>query len=301
MALDLDFKIDKNQDCGKLKFTDITCEYNALKPAQCCDGYGVDGNIEKYDVAYTRFNWVTPTGLPFTKVDLGFVPGKPARASFDVTGGTSGVIIVCLGGKEIGKAIYVTDLDDMIEAIVVDINSKSEQTGWRANFLGSTITVLHTTNDITYNDLGLEVFVTDTMTVTVNEALTAGADDGTDSVYITMQSLYGSAPCPNNLYYFESGIHSVSYIVYDSLDNEVARKTLKVFIDCEIISGLRKLTELLMACSCSCGNEVLAKRILLLRSRYDAICAMFSKGEYECINQEVMDLLEDIKSACLDC
>jgi hypothetical protein len=301
MSLDVNFKIETNQDCGKLKFTDTTCEYNPLKPAHCCDGYGVDDNINKWEIGSTAFNWITPTGTVFTKRDLGFTPGVSAKASFEVTGGTDGVLIVCVGGKEVGKAIFVTDIDTTVEALVVDINSKSEQTGWKAIFVGSVITVINTSTDIEFNGLSLEVYVTDTMTVTINEALTAGGDDEDDSHYITMRALYGGLPCPTDQIKFESGIHTVVYIIYNGAGEEVARKTLKVFVDCEIINGLRKLTELLMANDCSCGNGTLAKRIMLLRARYDAICAMFSKKEYDCINEEVLDLLEDIKSACTDC
>jgi len=301
MSLKVNFKIENNQDCGKLKFTDITCSYNPLLPATCCDGYGVDENINKWEVGSTRFNWITPSGNTFTAVDLGFVPGISAKASFDVTGGTDGVVVVCVGGKEVGKAIFVTDIATLVEALVVDINSKNELTGWKAIFTGTVITVVNNSTGTEYNGLSLEVYVTDSMTVSVIDSTTSGGNDEDDSHYITMQNLYGSTTCPADENKFEAGIHTVVYVVYNSAEEEVSRQTLKVFIDCEVLNGLRSLTEYLMAQNCSCGNGVLGQRILLLRARYDAIKAMFCKGDYDCINEEMIELLDDINGACLDC
>lgn len=300
MSLDLSFKIEKNNDCGKLKFTDTTCSYDPSNQASCCSGYGVDGNSQKWEVISTDFNWAMPSGVAFTRVDLGFVPGHSAKASFDVTGGTDGVIVVCVGGKEVGKGIFVTDIATMVESIVNDINSKSNQTGWRALYSGVTITVYSIDYGTEYNALALEVYVTDSMTVTVNEATTAGANDSDDEHYISVQNLYGNATVPENMWYFENGIHIVTYITYDNAGDEIARKKLHVLIDCEIINGLNQLVEMLMH-SCSCGTAELAERISLLKARYEAIKTMFNNGEFSCVNKEVENLIEDIRNACLDC
>jgi hypothetical protein len=301
MSLNVNFKIETNQDCGKLKFTDTTCEYDPIHPAVCRDGYGVDTNINKWEVDTTKFNWITPSGTTFTKVDLGFVPGVAAKASFDITGGTDGVVIICVGGKEVGKAIFVTTIAAMVESLVVDINTRNPETGWKAIFAGTVITLVSTSTGTEFNGLSVQAYVTDSMTVTVTDIVTVGGDDGNDYFYITMLALYGGVSSSTNLAKFEPGIHTAVYIVYNSIGEEVSRKSLKVFIDCEIINGIRRLTELLMSGNCSCGNGTLAKKLLLLKSRYDALCSMFSKGEYDCINEEVEDLLEDVKSACLDC
>lgn len=302
MALELDFKIDKNTTCSKLKLTDITCEYNTGELCECETGYGFLSNIRKNEIGSTCFNWILPNYQSLMNVDLGWVPGLPAYATFSIDAGIEGVIVVCIGGKEVGKAIYSDGLDKLAEAVALNINVNSEYTGWKAYVTNdTTVTVYNTCTSTQYNGLSLEVLVTDSIGVTVNEALTLGANGEDDSIYISYLDLYPGFCEPNVVPKFEDGVHQITYIVKDSQGEEVARESKNILVDCEMVNCLRNLTKLYMSKNCKCSVDNLSKKVVSLRARLDEIRVMFSEGEVKCVNDSVKEFLEDCHNACLDC
>jgi hypothetical protein len=304
MTLNLNFNIKSAECCNELLFTDTTCVFNPHKPALCCDGYGSEGNIEKYEIGSTRFNWALPDGQYFTNIDVAWVPGVPARASFTINSATAGVIIVCVGGNQIGKEIFVDTVAKLRDALVVDINSKTEQTGWYAkvtNFLTHQITLYNVSNGLEYNDLSLQLFTTDDLVATVIDAETFGGNDGTNGRVFTMFDLIAANCATEGSTDFPDGIHRVDYIVFDSEGDEVSRVTKAVFIDCKVLSMLRALAKLVISNDCKCNANGLSKKLIYYRARYDAAKVMFNEGDYDCANEEIQQLLEDLKNVCLDC
>ena len=305
MALDLNFKIETTECCNELIFTDTTCSYDALKPALCCDGYGVNGNPNKEDISYTRFNWATPDNVPYTNLDLSFVPNVGARVSFTINSGTTGVLVICLGGKQIGKALFVSTLELLTQSLVDNINSLTNQTGWYAKITNETtneITIIHTCRGTEFNSLLLSIYVNGDISVTIPNDLTSGGDDGNDSISITMLDLI-EPQCASDTIAppFQDGVHRVDYFVYDTNNEEVARKTKFVLIDCQIVSMLRALTRLLLSNDCKCNKSGLSKKTLMFKARWEAIKISFCEGDYKCVNREVKELLEDLQNVCLDC
>jgi hypothetical protein len=305
MAIDLDFKIETTECCDEVIFTDTTCSFDASKPALCCDGYGANGNPDKTDISYTRFNWATPDNVAYTNVDLGFVPNVGARVLFTIDSGTTGVLVVCIGGKQIGKAVFVDTLVLLTQSLVDNINSLTDETGWYAkitNEVTNEITIINTCRGIEYNGLLLNVFINGDIFVTIPTELTAGGDDKEDSISITMLNfLKPECASFNTLPPFQDGVHRIDYFIYDFNNEEVARKTKYVLIDCQVLSMLRALTRLLLSNDCNCNKTGLSKKTLLFKARYEAIKISFCEGDYKCANREVKELLEDMQNVCLDC
>jgi hypothetical protein len=304
MGLELNFNIKSAECCNELLFTDTTCVYDSNKPANCCDGYGVEDNITKYQIGGTRFNWQLPDGQVFTNINVGWVPGLGARASFTIDSATAGVIVVCVGGKQLGKEVYVDDLSMLAQALVDDINSNTDSTGWYAMITDDAtnqITLYSVSTGVENNDLGVDLYVTDDLTVTLIDALTLGANDGSDSYTFTMFDLI-SANCDSEVSTdFPDGIHRVDYIVYNLENVEVSRVVKHVFVDCKLLSMLRALAKLVISNDCKCNSAGLSKKLILFRARYDAAKIMFSEGDYKCANEEIQQLLEDLENVCLDC
>ena len=132
MDFNLSFNISESNDCRSATLCDTTCLINHYDKFTCCDGYGVEGNISREDIAYTRFHWKFPNGNEFLNVDMNWVPGTRAKGIFDIPSGTNGVIVVDIDSLVIGQTVFITDIATTRATLIQSINSIASQTGWQA-------------------------------------------------------------------------------------------------------------------------------------------------------------------------
>lgn len=310
MALEIDFKIETTNCCNEVIFTDTTCRYDSSRPAFCCDGYGSDGNIDQTSISYTRFNWALPNNSAYTNIDLGWKPNVGAMTKFTIDSGTNGVIVVCIGGVQIGKEIFVDTIAKLRDALVLAINLNTATTGWYAvatNFLTNEITIYNVSRSTEFNGLGLTLYVNGDLVVTIpvvptDYNTTSGGDDLSDSLSITMLDLIGPECASDTVAPpFPDGVHRVDYFLYDSVGEEITRKTKYVLLDCNVVSMLKALARLVISNDCKCNVNSLSRKLILFRARYDAALSMFEECDFKCANKEIQQLLEDLKNVCLDC
>lgn len=303
MSFNLDIDLAIGSCCDQVEFCDTTCIFDPAAPINCCDGYGVDSNTTRYDVGSTAFHWVFPDGTIYQNVDVGYVPPRSARNSFTVTAGTEGGIYVKVNGVALGGALYSTNLVDMLNDLVVQINGASSVSGWVATYDSSTgvITVTSTTPGTLYNNLIVDVFVSGDITVTQTTQYTA---DGTltedDNCYTFNISDLAGSTCPDGYPKFPDGVHSMTYIIYDNDGEEISRVTKQFFFDCNVKACYKKLL-LTIAHDCSCKDDNTAWKIAEIRNKIDAANEMFCEGDYDCANDFILEAGRMCKDFCLDC
>jgi hypothetical protein len=306
MALELDFEICPTECCDQIQFCDITCEYNPLKPADCCDGYGVNGNFEKRNIAYTRFNWKMPDMTTFTNVDVQWQPAVPACMSITFTGGTTGSAVVIIDNEFIGAATFLTTLEEMVSALVNDINSLSEQHGWMATYVAGAVagewdvTICKTEPGVQHNALLTTVSATGDITADF-DLQTSGGTNGDNCYTFILTDLYGT-DCPGEFYpNWPDGVYDITYIIFDDQDNEIARKSKKFLVDCNARNCICELIKLAASGKCKCSTEEFDKRLVKLRSKLDAAHIQFDECLHECAQETVQSVGKECENFCLDC
>jgi len=302
MALELCPKLAIGSCCDQVEFCDATCIVNYASMFSCCDGYGVGDNIEVYEVNRTEFHWVFPDGTIFQNVDVDFVPSTPARNIFTVVSGTTGSIAVKVQGVTIGMALFTTTLLNMVVDLVTSINGQSSVTGWTADYDSNLqVTLYSTSTGNDQNNMAVDVWVGGN--IQANQAsLTTNSGRGTDSscYTFTLQDLYESGPCPESYPKFPDGVYSITYILYGDDDEEITRRTVQFFFDCNVRNCFKNLL-LKIAHECPCKDEDTALKVADIRNKMDAACIMFSEGDYEHANDTIQDAARMCNDFCIDC
>jgi hypothetical protein len=310
MAFDLDFSMCIASDCNQMQLCDTTGDFNPLKPAENCDGYGVidyglrTDEIMRSQVASTTFSFIMPSGATYTNQDLGFVPAQYAQVSFTLSGGAiDDWIVVLINGISLGNAIYYIDLSQTIIDLVNSINSYSDVTGWTAYYASSTITIRNTDSGTEFNGLTLTTMLntSSNITVTTTSDQTAGGNDGDDCITITVPEVYGQGRCPDGLCCWPVGVYTLTYKIFDTNGVELARKQKKFLVDCQVSKCIYNHVKILTGDDCKCDTAKAWPKVLRLKQTLEAIQEEFACGLYDCANEHVQDLYDECKSMCLDC
>lgn len=301
MNFNLTFNISENQDCKSVTFCDTTCTVNHYNSFSCCDGYGVGDNIVREDISYTRFHWIMPNGDDFFSIDRNWVPGTKAKASFQVTGGTNGIIVVGVDNIIIGQTIFVTDIATTVSLLINNINTIASSTGWQAYLVdGTTDTIIIESINFgaEYNSKGVDISVSQDITVDLLSEPTSGANGNDNCVCFTMQDIYESNKCMEHE--FQDGVHTVTYMLYDSDDNELARETNKVLFTCLLKCKIKKLLLLPAESKCVCSDKF-NERLVELRLMLEKAEVEMEQCLYDCANDTITKAHKMADGLCLDC
>lgn len=300
----LDIEASMVDCCNTLQVCDVTCEnnffdfnYQPCAPKNCDTGYSYDGNPDKKDVASTKFNFVFPDGNSYLGVDVGWKPDNRAYAQMKLTGGTSGTIMVDVNGTVLGWAIFTTSIQLTLQQLLISINTASNFTGFRAFFKDGTTDTLWIQavwGGTSYNGMTLKVTVSGDLTATTPVGTTTGGTDADNCAQITLGDIYGNDSTDN----FPSGVYSITYITYDSLNVELGRVTEKVLIDCSVVECM--LNTLLSGDDCSC-NATIDENLVKVRMKIEQAKEQFAEGLYDCANKTIMAAEKLCTNICLDC
>jgi len=302
MNFNLSFDISEGNDCKSVTLCDNTCLINHYDKYDCCDGYGVEGNISREDISYTRFNWKMPSGAQYLGVNLYWQPGTRAKGSFQVTAGTTGVIVAGIDNIIIGQAIFITDIATTVALLIQSINSIASQTGWQAYLAPSTTDtiIIESINlGIEYNLKPVNVSVSGDITILMITDPTTGANGFNDCICFGLPQIYElSNDCPPSE--FPDGVHEVTYILYNSNDEEIGRSKKHVLFTCLLKCLIRKLTLLTAEDKCSCSDKF-DERLVELRLMLEKAEIQMDDCLYDCANETMTLAHKMAEGICLDC
>jgi hypothetical protein len=310
MNLVLDFTACIEDDCNSIEFCDTTCVYDPLLPANCCDGYGVLDNPTTYDTNYTRFNWTSPDGEVMTNLDLNWKRGSKSYIVFEITNASTGILIVDFDNVIIGSVIAVTDKDITTQLMVNSINSNTATTGWvaetrpnSANFSAPFIVITNVNYGNVYNNKLCTLTVSgDVTTSFLDTEYTAYGTNTTECFCITPTDLAEASTSGSVAFNsFADGIHTITYIIYDSNDDEVSRQTKKFLFMCHLINGIKELITSMANGTCGCSHDEVDERIMKLRMMIEQAQAEFDECLYECANDTVKKACKLFDRICLGC
>lgn len=302
MDFNLSFNISESKDCKSAEFCDTTCLINHYDKYTCCDGYGVDGNISREDISYTRFHWKFPDGSNYMNVDMNWVPGTRAKAIFDVPSGTNGVIVVDIDSLVLGQTVFIQDIATTRATLIQSINSIASQTGWQAYEdpnQADRIIIEAINLGIEYNGLPLGVTVSGDIVATIVQDPTSGANGYTDCLCFNINDIFEvSDDCPPSE--FPDGVYEVTYILYNSNDEEIGRAKCNVLFTCILDCAIRKLILLPAEDKCNCSDKF-DERLVELRLMKEKAEIQFDDCLYDCANDTITQAHKMAEGICLDC
>lgn len=304
MNLVLDFTVCLTDDCSNAEFCDTTCTYNPILPANCVNGYGYLDNPTKRDVEYARFNWMCPDGTLMLGLDLGWKPGTKSFVEFTVDSGTNGIIIVDINGLILGDTVFVTDIDTTVSLLVSSINGNTSVTGWHAEIKYGTTNAITITNNnygVEHNALTTTITLSGDIAVTLTEPLTSGGTDETNCFCVTPLDISEASSIDTVCNSYPDGIHVVTYILYDSNDQEIARKTNKFLFLCNLISGIKELITSMADGTCACSHDEVDERIMKLRMMIEQAQAEFDECLFDCAQDTVDKACKLFERICTGC
>ncbi|MEE9573453.1 MAG: hypothetical protein V3W20_10425 [Candidatus Neomarinimicrobiota bacterium] len=303
MSLNTDFEVCLNDCCDTVQFCDTTCEFLALHPELCADGYGVNGNPTKRDISYTRFNWVLPDGSNFTGIDKEWKPGTRSFGSFTMTAGTTGYIIVGVTDKAIGQAIFLDSIENTLEVLIQNINASSESTGWQAYLnpdVANNVVIESINSGVEYNGLAVNISLSGDLAITLITDPTEGGTDDTDCTNFTLEDIYGLDDCPP-FDTFPDGVHNITYIVYDSDDVELDRISKNVLFDCNTRNCIKELVLASKEGLCKCDQSTINERLIMLRASLEEANIEMENCNFDCANDTIQAAAKRCSNLCNDC
>jgi hypothetical protein len=307
MNLALDFTACIADDCKSIQFCDTTCVYDPILPANCVNGYGYLDNPTKRDVDYARFNWVYPDGSVDNNINLGWKPGTKSFAEFKLISGTNGIIIVDIEGLVLGSTVFITDIATSMALLAISINATSSTTGWSAQIkegTTDTITITQVNYGVEYNKLTTNVTLSGDLTAQVAgvDDLTIGGTDETSCFCITRENIYTASNSTAVVYNsFPDGVHTISYILYDSLSQEIARKTKKFLYTCFLVNGIKELLISMTNETCACSHDKVNERIIELRMMLEQAQVEFDECLFDCAQNTINKACKLLDRICTGC
>lgn len=302
MDFNLSFNISESNDCRSATLCDTTCLINHYDKFTCCDGYGVEGNISREDIAYTRFHWKFPNGNEFLNVDMNWVPGTRAKGIFDIPSGTNGVIVVDIDSLVIGQTVFITDIATTRATLIQSINSIASQTGWQAYEdpnQSDRIIVESINLGNEYNGRTVNVTVSGDIVATMVQTPTSGANGYTDCICFKLNDIYElSDDCPPSA--FPDGVYEVTYILYNSNDEEIGRAKCQFLFTCQLDCSIRKIILLPADSKCVCSDKF-DERLVELRLMKEKAEIQFDDCLYDCTNDTIKKAHKLAEGICLDC
>lgn len=305
MNLVLDFTACMTDDCKSIQFCDTTCVYDPILPANCVNGYGYLDNISKRDINFTRFGWICPDGNVMTDLDLNWKPGTKSFVEFTVESGTNGIIIVDIDGIVLGDAVFVTDVDTTVALLVASINGNAATTGWHAEIkYGTTDVIVITQNSygVEYNNKLTTITLSGDIAVTLDQPLTLGGTDETNCFCITGEDITNASGATDTVCNsFPDGVHTITYIVYDSSSQEVARKSQKFLYTCNLINGIKELLTSMANGTCACSHDEVDERIMKLRMMLEQAQVEFDECLFDCAQDTINKANKLFDRICTGC
>ena len=305
MALELDLSITMTDCCDTLQICDTTCEDIVCNTSPCTTGYGVGGNIFKRDIARTEFSFVFPDGSSATSLDFGWIPGNKAYSVFELATGTTGDITVRINAIPIGYASFTVDLPTTTLSLINSINANTGSTGWRAfldPIVNTRVIVESVNSGVAFNGLAFDYILSGDFSANNIVNPTEGGTDNSDCLDLTLADIYllnGATILNNNEGpNYKDGVYTVTYVVYDNLDVEVARIEKHFLVDCNAVSCLKE--SLLTTDGCGC-NEAFDERILRTRLKIEQASIQFNEGLYDCANETIIKAGDMCSDVCVDC
>jgi len=302
MSFNLSFNISEGNDCKSATLCDTTCQIKHFDKFFCCDGYGIVGNISRDDISYTRFHWQLPNGDEFFNLDMNWAPGTRAKQEFQITAGTTGVIVVDVDGLPIGQQIFITDIATTVALLIQNINSVAAQTRWNAYLkVGTTDTIVIEAVDmgVEYNGKFINVSVSgDIAAVFPAPGPTSGANGYSDCICFNINDIYELEDCPPNE--FPDGVYGITYILYDENDVEIGRATMKVLFTCLLQCKINNLILLPAEDKCSCSDKF-DERLVELRLMLEKAELQMADWLYDCANDTIIAAHKLADGICLDC
>lgn len=302
MSFNLSYNITQGNDCKTVTICDTTCLINYYDKFACCDGYGVDGNISREDIAYTRFNWKMPNGAQYLGVDLNWQPGTRAKGSFQIFSGTNGVIVVAVDSVIVGQTVFITDIATTRQTLINNINVIASQTGWQAYEDPNDATAIILCSlmlGAEYNAKPIIVSVSGDIVAIMVTDPTEGANGYTDCICFSINDIYElSDDCPPNE--FPDGVHEVTYILYDINNQEIGRAKKNVLFTCLLKCKIRSLTLLTAEDKCSCSDKF-DDRLVELRLMLEKAEIQMDDCLYDCANETIIMAHKMADGICLDC
>lgn len=304
MVTGLDFSIAFIECCNKLNICDITPQVGLCCGDEPTTGYGFDINNTKYDVAQTLWHVKFPDGTEYQNVDFCFVPAARSYGQFQITGGTTGSIVVDMNGVLLGDAVFTTDVETTIDLLVNDINGSCKGTNWIAEKISTDkVKVISLIGGTDYNGLNLNVGLSGDITTTMIDDPTAYGAGTTDCFEIEMTDIYGSSnpPSGNAGPNFQDGVYTFTYIILDSSGIEIDRKQKLFLFDCNVKACVKKAVLKLGDSCCNDCDDKTVDTILKIKSKIEQANYQLDKGLIDCANKTIKSAGKLCTNLCLDC
>ncbi len=309
MAFQQELTITMTDCCDTVEICDATCEPNPCNATPCTDGYGVDGNPNKWDVASTAFNITFPDGNLITALDIGYIPNNRAYGYVEITGGTTGDVSVALSGYgALGTAAFLIDLATTTSNLVSAINGNSSNSGWSAyvDSVNDQKVWIYNTNGDGASANGVPIFIglNGDMTMTSSGTADGGTDDAACKS-LTLAELWalngGTVYNNNDGPSWADGVYKFEMISYDNTSPdpvELGRISKTVLFDCNVISCLKE--NLLSGDGCGCDDEY-DERILKTRLKIEQARHQFNECLFDCAQETILKAGKMCNDVCIDC
>jgi len=298
--LKIDFDICQ-VDCGTFLFTDNTCFHKYVNPYYCVNGYNVPGGVDVNDFGTTLFTWVMPDGTIITDVDLGYRVGTKARITVGLTSGTVGDVTITLGLINLAIVNFNTSLSQTVDDIVTIINSNSENTRWQSFRPDPNVDefIIESMDyGVTNNNKQLVMTINSgDMVFNIGTGLTSGANGFTDEYSFSMDKIYGVQNYSGEI---PSGVHTITYKIFDVDGIEVARIKKHILVDYTERNTIKAWILKDKDGSCGCDGK-LDERIIELRILLERANVQFDCEDYKCTNKTIIKFNKLAKNICLDC
>ena len=189
--------------------------------------------------------------------------------------------------------------------MVASINGNTAVTGWHAEIkYGTTDVIVITQNSygVEYNNGLTTVTLSGDLTVSLTQPLTAGGTDETNCLCITRENIYTASGSTAVVYdSFPDGVYSITYILYDSLSQEIARKTKRFLYTCHLINGIKELLISMHDGSCACSHDEIDERIMKLRMMLEQAQVEFDECLFDCAQDTINKACKLFDRICTGC
>ena len=308
MAFQQTLNIAMEDCCDTVQLCDTTCSPDPCNTTPCLDGYGVDGNINKWDVASTAFNITFPDGTLIPALNIGYIPNNKAYGWVELTAGTTGTFSVSITTPgTLATVPFNTSLATTTNDLILAINANSNITGFRAyvDFTNPLKIWIHAiVLGTTYNGEAITLGVTGDMAGTDSTTVDGGTDDP-DCFSLTLSALWalngGTVVNNNSGPSWADGVYIFEMISYDNTlpdPLEIDRVSETVLFDCNVVSCLKE--SLLVGEGCGCDSNY-DERILKTRLKIEQARHQFSECLFDCAQESILKAGKMCNDVCIDC